>query len=84
MPGRMESALWGPSPPGGADVPSALGRRWGGSGGGGGGDKNDRGVADNEVADVAAGRGSGRHYIWREELIEQFAYLIRSGEGKRR
>jgi hypothetical protein len=26
--------------------------------------------------------GTGRHYMWREEQIKQFAYLIRSGEGK--
>ncbi|KAL3817793.1 hypothetical protein ACHAXA_005826 [Cyclostephanos tholiformis] len=29
-------------------------------------------------------RGGGGHYMWREEQIEQFVYLIRSGEEKRR
>jgi hypothetical protein len=62
-------------------------QHWGGgsrgSGGGGQGGKNNRGVADEDVADVAAEGGGGRHYMWREKQIEQFTYLIRSGEGKR-
>jgi hypothetical protein len=36
------------------------------------------------VADIAAGGAGGGHYMWREEQIKQFAYLIRSGEGKQR
>jgi hypothetical protein len=56
----------------------------GGSNRGGGGSKNDHGATDNDVADVAAGGGGSWHYMWREEQIKQFAYLIRSREGKRR
>ena len=57
-------------------------QHWGGGGGGRG--KNNGGVVDDNVADAAAGGGGGRHYMWREEQIEQFVYLIRSGEEKRR
>ena len=57
-------------------------QHWGGGGGGGG--KDNGGVVDDNVADAAAGGGGGRHYMWREEQIEQFVYLIRSGEEKRR
>jgi hypothetical protein len=80
--GGIESSLRGSLPPGGADVPPALGRRWWRQRQGGRGGKNDHGVAHNDVADVAAGGSGGRHFMWREEQIEQFAYLIRSGEGK--
>jgi hypothetical protein len=63
-------------------------QHWGGggrgSGGGGRGCKNDRGTVDEDVADVAARGGGRRHFMWREEQIEQSMYLIRSGEGKRR
>jgi hypothetical protein len=69
---------------GGQMSPQHWGGGGGGSVGGGGGGKNDRGVADDDVADVAAGGGGSRHFMWREEQIEQFAHLIRSGEGKRR
>jgi hypothetical protein len=48
---------------------------------GGRGGKNDRGAADDDVADVAAGGGSGWQFIWREEQIKQFAYLIMGGEA---
>ncbi len=61
--------------------PQHWGSGGGGSGGGRGGGKNDHGVADEDVADVAAGGSSGRHFIWREEQIKQFAYLIRGGEA---
>ncbi len=64
--------------------PQHWGAGGGGSGGGGEGGKNDRGAADDNVADVAAMGGGGRNFMWREEQIKQFAYLIRSGEGKRR
>jgi hypothetical protein len=63
--------------------PQHWGGGGGGSGGEGGGGKTDRGAADDNVADVASGGGGGRHFLWREEQIEQFVYLIRSGEGKR-
>jgi hypothetical protein len=53
-----------------------------GSGGGGGGGKNDHGAVDNNVADMAAWGGGSWHYMWSEEQIKHFAYLIRSGEGK--
>jgi hypothetical protein len=68
---------------GGQMPPKHWGGGNGGSSRGGGGGKNNHGMADNNVADVAAWRGGGRHYMWKEEQIEQFAYLIRSGEGKR-
>jgi hypothetical protein len=54
----------------------------GGSSGGGGGGKNDRGAADDNVADTATRGGISRHLMWREEQIEQFVYLIRSRKGK--
>ncbi len=41
-------------------------------------------MADDNIADVVAGGSGGRHFMWREEQIEKFAYLIRSGEGKGR
>jgi hypothetical protein len=60
-------------------------QHWGGgsrgSGRGGGGGKNDCGVADEDVADVAAGGGGSWHFMWREEQNGQFAYLIRGGEA---
>jgi hypothetical protein len=59
-------------------------QHWGGGGGGSGrwgrGGKNDRGAADYDVADMAARGGSSRHFMWREEQIEQFVCLIRGGE----
>jgi hypothetical protein len=64
--------------------PQHWGGGGGGSGKGGGGGKNDRDAVDNDVADVAAGGGGSWHFMWREEQIEQFAYIISSGEGKRR
>ncbi len=60
--------------------PQHWGGRGGGSGRGGRGGENDCGAADDDVADVAAGGGGSRHFMWREEHIEQFAYLIRGGE----
>jgi hypothetical protein len=63
--------------------PQHWGGSGGGNGGGGRGGKNDHGTADDNIKDAAAGGGSGWHYMWREEQIEQFVYLIRSGEGKR-
>jgi hypothetical protein len=51
---------------------------------GGGAGKNDGGAADDSVTTAATGGGGSRHYMWREEQIEQFVYLIRSGEEKRR
>jgi hypothetical protein len=53
----------------------------GGEGGEGG--KNNHGAADDDIEDAAAGGGGSWHYMWREEQIKQFVYLIRSGEGKR-
>ncbi len=61
--------------------PQHWGGSGGGSGGGGGGGKNDRGGADNDVADVAIEDGGGWHFMWREEQSEQFAYLIRGAEA---
>jgi hypothetical protein len=52
---------------GGQMSPQHWGGGGGGSGRGGGGGKNDRGVADNNIADLAAGVGGSRHYMWREE-----------------
>jgi hypothetical protein len=66
---------------GGQMSPQHWGGGGGGSGGGGGEGKNDCGATDDDVADVAAGGGGIRHFMWREEQIEQFAYLIRGGEA---
>jgi hypothetical protein len=42
-------------------------RHWGGDGrGSGGGGKNDHGAVNKDVANVAAGGGSVRHFMWRE------------------
>jgi hypothetical protein len=62
--------------------PQNWGGDGGGSGRGGGRGKNDCGGVDDNVTSVAAGGGSSRHYMWREEQIKQFAYFIRSGEEK--
>ena len=52
----------------------------GGGGGGGEGGRNNNGSVDG----TSAAAGGGGHYMWREEQIDQFVYLIRSGEEKRR
>ncbi len=61
--------------------PQHWGSGGGGSSGGGGEGKNDCGAADDDVTDMAARGGGSRHFMWREEQIEQFAYLIRGGEA---
>jgi hypothetical protein len=59
-------------------------QHWGGGGGGSGGrgrgGKNDRGATDNNIADMATRGSGGQHFMWREEQIKQFVYLIRGGE----
>jgi hypothetical protein len=60
--------------------PQHRGGGGGGSSRGGGGGNNDRGVAEDNVADLAAGDGSSWHFMWRGEQIKQFAYLIRGGK----
>jgi hypothetical protein len=80
-PGGMESSAQGSLPPGGQMSPQHWGGGGGGSSGGGGEGKNDCGAADEDVTDMAARGGGSRHFMWREEQIKQFAYLIRGGEA---
>ncbi len=66
---------------GGQMSPQHWGDGGGGSNGGGREGKNDCGAADNDIPDVAAGRGRRPAFMLREEQIEQFAYFIRGGEA---
>jgi hypothetical protein len=39
-------------------------------------------MVDDDIANVAARGSGGQHFTWKEEQIEQFAYLIRGGEAE--